>query len=454
MEYDLIIIGAGISGLVLAHQAQARGLRFLVLESAPKPGGVIRSQNFEGAVRELGPDTLVARPPVSEWLSHLKLDDQILEPARAIPYIARGKGLYPLPDGFRQLAPSRLLPLALTPLLSWKGKLRVLADLFLPASRTPEPTLAEFVSYRLGEEVLQYLVQPLVGGIFASDPKQLSMAATLPHFLALERRYGSLFRGFLASPAAPPKMLGLRGGLQQMVEAASQPVSTQLCCQSPVKAIQRIHEGFRVILESHALTTHQVSLATPAVVSQQLLSGLGPELAARVPDWNSSSRSVAILHLSYPAGSLPLPPTSGVLLPNCEGGPFSAISFSDQKWPQRTCRQNQPIRLHLGGAGREEWLDLDDSQLIQTCLKYLGQLLGQAYTLPQQRELFRYPQRIPEYRRGHQERIERLEASLPEGLSLAGNWLTGPGIAHCIARAQAVANTWHASRKELLCRPL
>ena len=451
---DLVIVGGGISGLTAALRARQAGLNFRLLEAGPQLGGVIRSESRQEGVTELGPDALmVGQPAVTRLLHELGLDQETIPPSSCVPWIARDGRLYPLPEGFRQIAPTRWLPFALTPLLSFWGKLRVLADLVLPACPAEDQTLAQLVSRRMGSEVLERLAQPLLAGIYAADPQQLSLQATMGHLLELEKTYGSLLRGFWSSKAQAPSMASLPQGLGQLIAALERQVSDCVQLSTPVIGLRPDESGagWAVHTPQQSWRCRRVLVSTPAPHCAQLLRAFTPATAQEIGEIHC--RSVAILNQFYLREQVGLNPPGcqGFLLPLLEGTSFSAVSLAHKKWPGRTLPTLVNLRIHLGGAGREDLLDREDAQLVaqvseevKPWLRIQGRPLASLLT--------RHTRLMPEYRLGHKARIERILDGVREwpGLQVTGNWLGGVGIGHCIARADTLSQQW--SSQEVSCK--
>ena len=276
---DVIVIGGGIGGLVAAYHARKRGLSVILLESAERLGGVIRTTVEDGFTLEHGPDSLVSiKPGGLDLVRELGLEDRLIgvpEAARR-SLIARQGRLVPVPDGLYLLAPGRILPFLRSPLLSWAGKLRMGADLVLPrrAAGAPEESLADFVRRRLGREALEAIAQPMVSGIYTADPERLSLAATMPQFLELERVHGSLIRGMMARMRQQKQMaqgtsgpryglfLSLVGGLQVLIDTLEQRLAgadIRLGC-----AVTRVHrngDAWQVEAGGQSLRAQRVVLA-------------------------------------------------------------------------------------------------------------------------------------------------------------------------------------------------
>ena len=198
----VVVIGGGLSGLAAAHRIHERArtmrrpVELTVLEAKDRLGGVLWTDRFDGFTLEGGPDSFITNKPWGiELCQRLGLSDQLIETDanHRRSFVVRNGRLVPVPEGFVLMAPHRLMPILTTPILSWRGKLRFLMDLVIPRRDDDgEESLAAFVRRRLGREALDRLVQPLVAGIYTADPNDLSLKATLPQFLAMEREHGSL----------------------------------------------------------------------------------------------------------------------------------------------------------------------------------------------------------------------------------------------------------------------
>lgn len=448
---DLVIVGGGITGLSLAHRAQKAGLNFRLLESRPRPGGCMESRWSPWGTVEFGPDTLVSKPATLGLLKDLDLMGKTVVSSAGPPCVVRRGNLWPLPNGFRLLAPTRLLPFALSPLLSWWGKLRVLGDLFIRPSLKSDQTLAQFVRRRLGSELLEQLAQPLVAGIYAADPEQLSLEASMPQFLQMERSFGGLIKGALLSRSvAPPRMFSLPGGVGQLIQSLHQSCRDSIQTGTSVLAVRPEGEGWSVTTGAESICARNLAVATSAQHCSQLLQGIDSHLSQSIG--SIRLRRVAVLNVTLSASHVVGTPQS-FLVPLVEGGCFSAVTVMSQKWPGRTLRRYVNLRIHLGGAGREQDLDRDDESLSELALQQLRNYVKWEGK-PVWTELRRHDHMMPEYTMGHRQRIQAIEEATGRwsGLHLAGNWLTGVGIGDCIARADVVAQRLSAPR-EAVCNP-
>ncbi len=446
---DVIVIGGGIGGLVAAYHARKRGLSVILLESAERLGGVIRTTVEDGFTLEHGPDSLVSiKPGGLDLVRELGLEDRLIgvpEAARR-SLIARQGRLVPVPDGLYLLAPGRILPFLRSPLLSWAGKLRMGADLVLPrrAAGAPEESLADFVRRRLGREALEAIAQPMVSGIYTADPERLSLAATMPQFLELERVHGSLIRGMMARMRQQKQMaqgtsgpryglfLSLVGGLQVLIDTLEQRLAgadIRLGC-----AVTRVHrngDAWQVEAGGQSLRAQRVVLATPAHVAARVLDGeLSSELAA-IP-----YAGVATVNLAF-SGSFTLPMAAGFVIPAVEGRGTIACTFAHAKYPGRAPQGTVLLRAFVGGAMHEDRLALDDTTLIRQTLVDLRSYLGNL-SEPRLARVHRWPKAMAQYVVGHQQRVARIRALTPDGLHLVGNGFDGVGIPDVASQAAAV----------------
>ena len=302
---DCVIVGGGIAGLATAYELSRRGVSFVLLERAARAGGVILSEEIDGFVIDGGPDALlIQKPDGIKLCEELGLGDRLVstKPPR-LAYIQRGGQLHALPAASVLGIPTRVGPFVSTRLFSWLGKLRMAAELFVPARRDEgDESIGSFMTRRFGREATTYLAEPLLAGIHAGDVDRLSIRALFPRFVEAERTHGSLLKAFRsnpnsASPANPESQIpnpgkgngafkSLPGGLSELIRAlVSVLPSGSICLNSTVSRIteQREHGSFRVERASgDAIAARAVVIATPAYATSSLTRELDGEISGRV----------------------------------------------------------------------------------------------------------------------------------------------------------------------------
>ncbi|MBI1813421.1 MAG: protoporphyrinogen oxidase [Deltaproteobacteria bacterium] len=466
-HHRVTVVGAGIAGLAAAHRLvelsreRNQPINLSLLEAAKRPGGSIATERIDGFVIEAGPDSFISEKP---WA--LQLCDRIGLTPRLVrtrdehrrTYVVHNGRLHSLPDGFLLLAPTQFWPLITTQLFTWPGKLRMALDLVLPrgAQRTDE-SLGSFVTRRLGHEALERVAQPLIGGIYTADPDDLSLAATMPRFLEMERRDRSviwaMWRQQRRQPAATRAASGARwslfvsvdDGMQTVVDTLAQRLPEGvLRCDTDVTAITRASESMEWQLHLNDGTraaADAVVLATPAHRSATLLRETAPTLSealSRIPYASSATVSLA-----YPLAAFPRPLDGfGFVVPLIESRAIIACTYSSIKYPGRAPNGHVLLRAFVGGALQRERFDADDATMVTSVRQELTALLGVS-DAPLFTRVHRHHQAMPQYRVGHLERMARInrEVAALGALSLAGNAYRGVGIPDCIHSGEQAAES-------------
>ncbi len=463
----MAVVGGGISGLAAALElASARAAGRLVephlFESGGRLGGVIYTDRVEGCLIEAGPDSfLTEKPQALELAAELGLAGDVIgsnDAARRTYILHRGK-LAPLPDGLQFLVPTRLLPMLTTPLVPLREKVKMLGELWLKPQAVPEESVASFVARHFGAGMVENIADPLLAGVYGGDSGQLSVQATLPRFVEMEQKHGSLIRAVLrarrggaraaasAGTPHPPRPLfsTLKGGLAQMVEAIRARLDPRgLHCGTAIASLELVEVGGRrtySLLSAGRIFADfdAVVLALPAHEAARLLRALDSEMArllAGVP--YSSSATVA---LGYPARVRSmLPPGFGFLAPRKERCRLLACTFVHSKFPERVPPDRTLLRCFLGGSRDEAILELDDERIVELAQEELRGILGLVEP-PLFARVYRWPRAMAQYTLGHQQRIAGVRQRLAgqAGLFLAGNWDSGIGISDCIRSGRSAA---------------
>ncbi|MBX3748369.1 MAG: protoporphyrinogen oxidase [Verrucomicrobiae bacterium] len=442
------ILGAGITGLTAAHALRKAGFSVTVYDAAPHVGGVIRSHREGGWLAELGPNTILdTSPRIGELLADLGLTPRRLDsnPDASARYVVRDGRPVPLPISGPRFFTS--------PLFSWKAKLRLLREPFL--GRTPgDPSVADFVRHRLGQEFLDYAIDPLVTGIYAGDPAALSIRHAFHRIHDLEARYGSLIRGQIlgarerrrrgeVSKASAPKF-SFDHGLQVLPDAlhASMPDAVRL--EAFVTTLNPSPSGWMIAGDHHgALFTaqHQAVLfcgTAHSLARLQIPSADLPSLAAfaDIPYPPVTSVVLGFRRDEVRHDCLGF----GMLIPHREGFGILGTIFSSSLFPRRAPDDHLTLTTYVGGVRRPEVAGLPDDELIHVVRRDLGRLLGVAGQ-PRFQHIARWPRAIPQYILGYDRflhTLDALESRLP-GFFVAGHFRDGVALSDAIQTGARIA---------------
>ncbi|MFN2503916.1 MAG: protoporphyrinogen oxidase [Acidimicrobiales bacterium] len=457
---DVAVVGGGISGLATAWflRQQAPDLTVVLLEGDDRLGGKIRTGEWMGVPVEAGPDTFLARVPWAVDLCRaLGLEDDLVAPATGRAYVWTRGRLRPLPTGHVLGVPSRLGPLARSGLVSPAGMARAALDLVLPRdagrgrATGDDPSVAEIVGHRYGREVVDRLVDPLLGGIHAGSTDRLSLASVAPVVAEAARRNRSLLLGLRetagADGAAPalegPLFLGVRGGLGRLVDRLGErlegvDVRTGARVESLLPA-DRDGRSWRLDCGSAGeVETHAVVLTVPAFAA--LLGAACPQV---VPDLEGITyASVVSATLAYRPDAVSHPlDGSGFLVPAVDGRLLTACTWLTSKWPDLARSGRVLLRASAGRAGDDRALHMDDDALVARLHAELTEALG-LRAAPEESMVVRWPQAFPQYEVGHAARVARIEqavARVSPRLVLTGAAYHGLGIAACVQQAERAA---------------
>jgi oxygen-dependent protoporphyrinogen oxidase len=461
----VIVVGAGIAGLAAAHRLieiakdKSFAVEVTLLEASPRLGGTIYSERVGDFLVEAGPDSFITEKPWALRLcERIGLSSRLLSTRAAyqkIYVVQRGK-LVPLPEGFFLLAPTRLWPFLHTPLFTWAGKLRMAGELFLPRGEANgDESLGSFVRRRFGQQALERVAQPLVGGIYASDPDQLSLTATMPRFKDMERQKRSIIWAMWSeqrrrararesgSGARWSLFVTLAGGLQELVDHLARrfPEGT-VHLNSPVTEIRRhaVQGHWTVTVNGkETLDADAVILATPAFRSANLLAEVAKSAAQELT--TVSYASTATVNLAYRSDAFPRAPDSfGFVVPAVERRKIMACTFSSLKYPGRAPDGHILLRAFIGGCLQPELFQDDDQTMEKNTRDEIASLFG-VTAQPLFARVWRHPNSMPQYQVGHEARVERIEAALSPfpTLALAGSAYHGVGISDCVRGGEEAA---------------
>jgi protoporphyrinogen/coproporphyrinogen III oxidase len=440
------IVGGGITGLTAAFYLQRQNIPVTLYESSSRTGGMIQTMSRDGFLVEHGPNTILeSAPEVSALVSDLKLKSRCLYPAPGM------SARYVVRDGRMLRLPQSALAAVRTPLLSLPAKIRILGEPFVPRGILEDESLSAFVKRRLGPELLDYLIDPFVGGVYAGDPDRLSVTHAFPKLHALEQTYGSLIKGSILGARARRKrgalskvsapMFTFDAGLGVIVEALQAHLGAAVNLQSVVTAVKRDGRGWTVKTSAGAARRHSaVLLCAPAYrVAGINIDGMPqPDLAPLREIYYPPVARVAVGfrrdRISHALDGF------GVLIPNKERMNTLGILFSSSLFPNRAPAGCALLTAYLGGSRGRDVVNTSDAGLIELALTDMRKLLG-ASGPPVFEDVVRIPRSIPQYNVGYggvKDTIGRLEAQAP-GVFIASSYRHGISVADCIVGGRAAS---------------
>lgn len=457
------VIGGGISGLAAAHRlAELTASRepppqITLIERGPRLGGALHTIRDSGFVIEAGADSFISEKPWALALAkRLRMEGELVSTQERYrkTYVVRGGRLVEIPQGFSLIAPARMAQVWRSPIFSLRGKLRMAMEpLVRRRAGEGDESLASFVTRRLGREVLERIAQPLAGGIYTADPENLSLAATMPRFLEMERRHGSVIRGLRAAAATSSAersasgarwslFLSFRAGVSALVEALATSFGGRIRLGAGVREIVRDSERnlWRIVFDDQSIIEADGAIcAAPAYEAARLLEHHDADLSAMLAAIAYSS--TATVNLAYPLSDFPRPPDSfGFVVPLAEGRKIIAGSFSSLKFPGRAPEGLVLMRAFIGGTLQAAMMSLSDEAMVAAVREEFKALLG-LDARPFVCRVERWPDSMPQYAVGHLDRvgeIERRARWLP-GFALAGAAYRGVGIPDCVHSGEQAA---------------
>ena len=456
------IIGAGIAGLAAAFFLRDEPVRVVVLEGSPQAGGKLSVAEVAGCQVDVGAEALLARRPEGTALvREAGLGDDLRSPGTTAARVWSRGAMHRLPARQYMGVPADPGELGQTGLLSAEGLERAGREPALaPTHRDGDVSVQGYVAARFGQEVVDRLVDPLLGGVYAGRSEELSFEATLPGLAQATRTHASLAGaaasllppppagGPAASPARPAVFTTLAGGLGTLPPVLAAASGAEVRTRAMVRGLARGPRGWRLTTGSaHApryLDAGAVILALPGRPASRLLGGVPGAAGAAAALGEISYASMAIVTLAYPATAFPrLPDGSGYLVPAVDGRPVKAVTFSSVKWPHLRDRAGGLVfvRCSVGRIGEEAILHRDDSELAALAAADLAAATG-VQGAPAGAVVTRWGGALPQYTVGHLDRVARIQAGLAAqpGLAACGAAYAGVGIPACIATARTAAD--------------
>ncbi|MFE3253530.1 protoporphyrinogen oxidase [Streptomyces sp. NPDC059209] len=448
----VVVVGGGIAGLAAADRLLSAGARVTLLEATDRLGGKLMAGEIEGAPVDLGAESMLARRPEAVDLARsVGLAERLQPPATASASVWSRGELYAMPKGHVMGVPADAS--ALSGLLSAEGVARIGRERDLgPVAVGDDVSIGEYVARRLGREVVDRLVEPLLGGVYAGDAYRISMRAAVPQLFEALRSHDSMLdavRAIRSRAAEQPRddavFTGIDGGVGRLPGAVADSVRARggdIRTETPVLALTRTAGGWAVRTDQEIVAADGVVMANPAWSASALLAQESPAASAELAGIEYAS--MALVTMAFRRAALTgLPDGSGFLVPPVDGRTIKAATFSTRKW--RWVDESAPdlfvLRTSIGRYGEEDRLQHEDAELVEVSLRDLGAATGLA-ARPVATEVTRWIGGLPQYPVGHPARVARIReavAKLP-ALRLCGAPYDGVGIPACIASARRAAD--------------
>lgn len=456
-KQKVVIIGGGIAGLTSAYylqkivQEQQLPMDIILIESSHRLGGKLQTVVRDGFTIERGPDSFLARKTSMIRLAEeVGMGDQLVHNSTGKSYVLVNDQLHPMPGGSVMGVPTEIGPFITTGLFSLTGKMRAAADFILPKSPGgKDQSLGEFFRRRLGDEVVENLIEPLLSGIYAGDIDQLSLMSTFPQFYEVEQKHRSLILGMKKSTPAQPKKTEIKGpskgafltiksGLQSFAEAIEDKLDPKIILKGHrVDKVTKSNHQYEIFLNNgEVITADSVIAATPHKITQSMFSSF----SFFDPFKNIPSTSVATVALAFPKEAIKkdIDGTGFVVSRNGDYS-ITACTWTHKKWEHSTPEGKVLLRCYVGRSGDETIVDLSDDRIIKIVLEDLSKTMNITME-PEFSVVSRWKESMPQYTVGHKQRLEtikkHLEKDLP-GIFLAGASYGGVGIPDCIDQGEA-----------------
>jgi protoporphyrinogen/coproporphyrinogen III oxidase len=427
MNVDAVVIGGGISGLSALRTLDQAGLQAVLLEASARIGGRIRTDRLGGVPFETGAEAIASRSSKALDLAReVGLGDEIVEARPGVTWLQAGGRLRLLPAGLGPAGPGRLGPVVSSGLLSTAGLARAgIGYVVTRRSAAREQSIGGYVRHRFGTQVVDRLVEPMVGAILADDPDLVSLQAIAPHLASPSSQP--------RKPGGPPVFSTIRGGLSRLAESIQADLRHgEIRTRTPVRALHQTATGWRVTTDDEEIHADSVVLAVPAHIAAQIIDDPPDGLVGQ------HHTSVAVVGLAYPQEEIG---ATGLIVGRDTGGMVRAATFVSEKWPHLNA-EHLLVRASVGRPGEGLSLAVSDEGLIEQARSELADYVG-LEAEPLESLVQRWPGGMPRYAVGHRDRVARIEAELSTrpGIAVTGASLHGLGVDACVGAGRTAAES-------------
>ncbi|WP_017754283.1 protoporphyrinogen oxidase [Calidifontibacillus oryziterrae] len=453
----VVIIGGGITGVTTAYYLQKEikmkdlPIETVLIEASDRLGGKIQTYTENGYVIEKGPDSLLARKlSASRLAAEVGLTDQIVRNGTGKSYVLVKDKLHPMPGGSIMGIPTKITPFAFSGLFSPLGKLRAGLDLVIPrSSESGDQSLGKFFRRRLGDEVVDHLIEPLLSGIYAGDIDQMSLLTTFPEFFEVEKKYRSLVLGMKQSRSTAPKPKGktekkpggmfisLSGGLESLVQGIEAKLETDSVKKNVlVEKVERLGDLYKL-----QLSAGEDIIADSVVVTipHQQTAKIFADYSFFEPFKSVPSTSVANVAMAFPESAIKKDiDGTGFVVSRDSDYCITAVTWTHKKWPHSTPKGKALLRCYVGKPGDEEIVSKSDDEIIEAALKDLNKTMDITMK-PELTVITRWHNGMPQYTVGHKDRMKSIKEAMDNylpGIFLAGASYEGLAVPDCIDQGE------------------